>query len=114
MLVSRAETKRFQTGFNLHHPTMCRLALSYAEGWITMRDVDNVVTPSKPSMPKPAKMQSEALHGPKLAVTSDTSVRPPRPFTMSCSPQVPAWQGLTLVTFLVIQLYFSLAGASLS
>ena len=71
-------------------PDMRRLDDSYAAGEMTMREVVRVVTPSKPSMPNPVKTQSCALHGPKLAVNSDTSVRPPRPLTMSWSPHGPA------------------------
>ena len=50
-------------------------------------------------MPKPAKVQSCALHGPKLAVTSATSVRPPRPLTMSCNPHAPAWFSLNAAPY---------------
>ena len=58
-----------------------------------------MVTPSRPSMPNPAKVQSCALHGPKLAVTSATSVRPPRPLTMSCNPHAPAWSSLNAAPY---------------
>ena len=75
-------------------PDMRLFADSYAVGNTRICDDDSVVTPSRPSMPKPAKVQSCALHGPKLAVTSLTSVRPPRPLTMSCRPHAPAWSSL--------------------
>ena len=66
---------------------------------MTMRDVESVVTPSRPSMPKPVKTQSRALHGPKLATISLTSARPPRPFTMSCKPHAPAWSSLNAAPY---------------
>mmetsp|Transcript_12061 Transcript_12061/g.51757 ORF Transcript_12061/g.51757 Transcript_12061/m.51757 type:complete len:382 (-) Transcript_12061:2115-3260(-) len=66
---------------------------------MTMRDVESVVTPSRPSMPKPVNTQSRALHGPKCALISLTSVRPPRPFTMSCKPHAPAWSSLNVAPY---------------
>ena len=66
---------------------------------ITVRDVESVVTPSRPSMPKPVNTQSRALHGPKCALISLTSVRPPRPFTMSCKPHAPAWSSLNVAPY---------------